>query len=81
MTLARTHAHTHSHRLGNETGFPEQAAALSDSMKSCLSKGKTAARIELSLEGNSALLFHPSVWKWTDLSFSFILSNVNLSFG
>lgn len=65
MTLAhaRTHARAHSHGLRNETGFHERAAAQSDSMKSCLSKGKTAAWIELSLEGNSALLFHPSVWK------------------
>ncbi|TMS17324.1 hypothetical protein E3U43_001393, partial [Larimichthys crocea] len=62
MTLAhaRTHARAHSHGLRNETGFHERAAAQSDSMKSCLSKGKTAAWIELSLEGNSALLFHPS---------------------
>lgn len=81
MKHTNTNWHTHSHRLGNETGFHERAAAQSGSMKSCLSKGKTDARIELSLEGNSAQLFHPSLWKRTDLSFFFILSNVNLSVG
>lgn len=75
-----TLSHTHSRRLRNETGFHERVAAQSDSMKSCLSDEETAAWIELSLEWNSALLLHPSERKRTALSFSFSLSNVNLSF-
>lgn len=82
-TNTYTNTHTHAYRVTDSEMRPAfmSERLQSDSMKSCLSKEKTAAWIELSLEGNSALLVHPSVWKWMDLSSSFILSNVNLSSG
>ena len=85
MTLAhtQTHTHTHTHRvMDSEMRLAFMSERLqSDSMKSCLSKRKTAAWIELSLEGTLLCSFIPLCGKRTDLSFSFILSNVNLSFG
>lgn len=81
MTLIHRHSCTFTHSLRNETVFLQSGRTVWMYKKLPLKREDIRTDWAVTWEGNSPQLFHTSLEMDGYLSFFFILSNVDLSFG